>query len=94
MPCHDSPTIDKASPMTFCTSESAIMARDGQRRGGEAQDKRTHGRDATAGRGRDGGTANGTANAATHPTRLPPTSLLGAAVRWGKYPVSKFFYKM
>ena len=70
------------------------MARDGQRRGGEARDKRT------AYGGTHGGTGTGRRDSqrdsthTTHPTRLPPTPLLGAAVNGEKYPISKYFYKM
>ena len=52
--------------------------------GGTQREAGTGQRDATAGR----------QTHTTHPTRLPPTSLLGAAVRWGKYPVFKIMCKM
>lgn len=71
MPCHDSPAIDKASPMASCTRESAIMHGVGQSRAGpdgmEARDKRTKG--GTQGQGPRAGRRDGRRdNAHSYPT--------------------------
>ena len=91
MPCHDRRGIIKASPAVSCTSESAIMHGDGQRRGGEAQDKRT------AYGGTQGGTGTGRRDGQRDSKRSHPCHTgvgthpsLGGAAAWGKYLISRF----
>jgi hypothetical protein len=76
-PCHDSPAIDKASPVTSCTSESPIMHRGGQGEKGGTGCKRRTGKAKAGTKAKRGSTATADylLSAHSHPTPrvYPPT---------------------